>query len=185
MTTVQNKSQASPCTMWSDGVCVYLFIKVNNPLLPKIALLIADIFIFSVFIFGIIVDIPGLCICSLLFLALLTWYSLWNFFGEERLIINTISLNYSHHYSFIKTAFSTKQFNKRLMVQPVDEISDGTEQQMQISFSSYSDMNMPIELYRTSFYISKTNYVRLIDLINGLMVNDVTDKYQLPEINPN
>lgn len=180
------RNKSSYFDLWSDGVCVYLTIKVRNPLVPKIALLLADLIVLSAVVTGFVVQLPGLIIMALLLLALLTRYTLWNFFGEEHLIINTASFSYQHHYGFIRTSYTTKNYSKGLTIYSRNEQQEELKSQSQICFRSYDAANnLPVELYSTSFYIDQEDFDRLLRLINDIFVQDAADRYDLPQINLN
>lgn len=92
----------------TDGVCVYVSVSVTNSLVGKILLLLANGIALTVLVLSVVEWIPALLLVTLVMLALLMRYTLWNLFGAENLIINTKSLSYQHDYGFWKTGYTTK-----------------------------------------------------------------------------
>ena len=166
----------------SDGICVYVLTEVNKSVASKLLILVADALILSVLIFSITEWIPGLFICTLIFLAFLAWCTLWAFWGKENLIINTKSLSYQHDYGFFKTKFTIKPIHARLIV-----ISRKTEDgDMHCSFVSYQESNdLPLEIYSMTLPISEKECERINTLIGELYVDKLSDDYEFPYINFN
>jgi hypothetical protein len=165
----------------SDGMCVYVQTEVNNSVASKLLIIVADTLILSVLILSIVEWIPGLFICTLIFLAFLTWTTLWAFWGKENLIINTKSLSYQHDYGFFKTRYTVKSIHARLIV-----ISQKTDDEVRCSFVSYQESNdLPLEIYSMTLPISEKECERINTLIEELYVDRLSDDYEFPYINLN
>jgi hypothetical protein len=66
----------------TDGICVYITLFIMNALPGKIAVLIADLFIFIILILAIVTWIPGLILISVLFESFSALY-LMEFFWQK------------------------------------------------------------------------------------------------------
>jgi len=169
--------------IWTDGVCVYVSAKVSNPILGKIALVIADAMILSVAILAIKIRIPGLLLFSMLPLFFLAKYTLWNFFGRETLIINTKSFSYQHDYGVIKMAFVTKKIANKIIVKALPVETDDTENPLQLSFISYHKENdIPFEVYHTSLYFSEKEAIYINSLIQQLFIDELSKNNEFPAV---
>ena len=170
--------------VYTDGVCVYVSISENNPLMGKVALILADLLILSVLFFSVTEGIAGLIIFTVILLSFLTRYTLWNFWGKENLIINTKSVSYQHDYGLLKTSYTTKKIHSKLIV--VCDKKEGVADMVQCGFITYHEMNhLPTEIYGVTFPITCKQAEYMIDLIEALYLNKMTGDYEFPSINLN
>ena len=157
--------------IFSDGICVYVSVSVNNSLVGKVALVVANAFILSVFVLSIKEWIPGLFICTTIFLIMLIRYTLWNFYGKENLIANTKSFSYQHDYGFFKTSYITKPVHARLILTN-EEKEDG----IYCTFITYRKTdNLPVEIYNMTFPVSEKDLQLINLLIEQLYINELSD----------
>jgi hypothetical protein len=169
--------------IYSDDICVYVSVSANNGLTGKIALALADLLVFIVLYFAIIEWIPGLLICTLLLLMLLTRFTLWSFFGKENLIINTKSVSYQNDYGFFKTPYTTKLIKNKLVV--VNHKTDEPEGYVNCGFITYDATDLPVDIYDMVFPISAEDSIYMQGLIEHLYLNKLSDNYDFPVINLN
>lgn len=67
---------------------------------------------------------------------------LWNFLGEERLIINTRSLSYQQHYGFFNTALQTISLNKKILIRAYDQTTENELTLVKFLVESYNDKHL-------------------------------------------
>ncbi len=168
-----------------DGICIYINIAVKNPLLGKIALVLAELFILVVFFIAVINWIPGLVLMSFFFLLLLMKYSLWNFFGQENLIINTKTISYRYDYGFFRTTRVTKKLSKPVFLhyENCDVIDDEFMVKLQLISNDKDDL--PEIIYQFALPVSLQEAQQIDSLIRQISIQKVTDDYSLPDINLN
>src|SRR5690606_16432638 len=103
-----------------DDICVYATTVVKATIISKIILaLINFILLVAITVFF----IEHILLAAMAFLGLellVIKYTLWNLFGEERLIINTKTISYQQHYGFFTTVFHTMDFNGKVVLLPYD-----------------------------------------------------------------
>ena len=167
--------------IYSDGICVYISVNVGNPFIGKFALVLANLIILTVIGLGVAWRIPTMVICFLLFFLLLAKYSLWNFWGLEHLIINTRSISYQHNYGLFKTKYVTKKLQSRLILSHSSyKAFPGF---VLCSFGSYKQAdNTPFEIYNMIFPITEADVKYLNTLIEKLFIDDMSKRYDLPQI---
>lgn len=167
--------------IYSDGVCVYVSVSVSNPFIGKLALVFANLLILTVIGLGIAWQIPAMVICFLLLFMLLAKYSLWNFFGQENLIINTRSVSYQNDYGLFKTRYVIKRLQSRLIIShSLYKASPGC---VLCSFGSYKQVdNTPFEIYSMTFPMTEADAKYLNTLIEKLFIDDMSKRYDLPQI---
>lgn len=168
-----------------DGICIYIALSVENPLMGKIFLITADLIIFGVFFTAIYTWIPGLALVSLAFLFFLLRYTLWNFFGSEYIIINTKAISYQHDYGFIRMPRVTKSINKILQLKYDSDYLDKDQIKVKLNMVSYDENDLPIIIYQVSLPVSLQNAERLDALIKQIFMDKMSDDYSLPNINLN
>jgi hypothetical protein len=170
--------------IYSDEVCVYISIAASNPLYGKVALILADGIILSGLIVAIVIWIPALALISGVFLFILIKYTLWSLYGRENIIINTKTVSYQHEYGFFRTRYTTVPFNKgiTLKVAPAKPIED---KELLVLISSYTDNDLPIDIYTTALSMPEDDVIRLNTLVKQLFVDKMADEYTLPPIHLN
>jgi len=170
--------------IYSDEICIYVSIGVNNPLYGKVALILADALILSVLILAIVIWIPGLALVSLLFLFFLTKYTLWNIYGRENVIINTKNVTYQHDYGFFKTDYTILPINKGLSLK-VAPAKPTENKELLIKMTSYNDNDLPVEIYTMALSVPEDDVIRLNMLMKQLFVDKMAEEYMLPPIHLN
>ena len=81
-------------------------------------------------------------------------YTLWNLFGEERLIVSTKAINYQHHFGFFNTPWKPEKFNKiYLAFRKTHEIENQTYGKL--DFITDDENGVHTMLYSTSIAVSE------------------------------
>ncbi|WP_121810967.1 hypothetical protein [Mucilaginibacter kameinonensis] len=167
--------------IFSDGICVYVSVNVSNPFIGKLALVFANLLILTVIGLGVVWHIPGMVICFGLLFVLLAKYSLWNFFGWENLIINTRSVSYQRDYGLFKTRYIIKRLQSRLIIS--HSLYKPNPGCILRSFGSYKQVdNTPFEIYNMTFPMAEADAKYLNTLIEKLFIDDMSRRYDLPQI---
>jgi len=167
--------------IYSNSECVYVSVNVSNPLWGKVVLVLGNLFILIIIGLGIIWQIPQMIICFLLLFISLIKYSLWNFCGCENLIINTRSVSYQHNYGLFKTRYVIKRLQSRLIIS--HSLYKNCPGCVLCSFGSYKQIdNTPFELYNMTFPMVEADAKYLNTLIEKLFIDDMSKRYDLPQI---
>ena len=112
-------------------------------------------------------------------------YTLWNLFGEERLIINVKSLSYQQHYGFFTTPYHTINFNKKITLLPYDEIIEGDKTYVKFLFESYNENSLPEVIYHSVLNVHEGDFKKLKKEIARLFMDEMMDTYEMPVIHLN
>ncbi|MHA4896350.1 hypothetical protein ACXZ1K_16470 [Pedobacter sp. PWIIR3] len=110
-------------------------------------------------------------------------YTLWNLYGEERLIINLQSISHQHYYGFFTTPYQTVSFNRKFTLHANEEIVEGGQTYVRYCFRSFDDKDFPRIVYQSTLSINKIDYQKLIYKLNQLFVDNL--HYAFPDINLN
>jgi hypothetical protein len=165
-----------------DGICIYATTKLRPGTAGKFILFLFNI----VFIIAIIMFcIEGAGAGAIVFLAaefFILRYSLWNLYGEERLIINSRSISYQHHYGFFNGPFHTISFNRRITISSYEEVIEGHQTYVKFLFKSYNKNNLPDVIYQSVLHINKTDFEKLLKNFDQLFVDEMVESYEMPKI---
>lgn len=146
----------------NDGVCVFFNSKINIGKTAKVLYVFFNVVFIVFYIMLVSFTIPdkptGGAIISIfvllpaIYIFTLGKSTLWNFFGEEYIVINLKSISYSRNYGFFKTELKTIPF-KRLNCQvnldrTYEEESNGT-----LSFTDYNHNDVPIVIFTSSVFL--------------------------------
>ncbi len=145
-------------SVFNDGECVYFYSKIKIGVGTKIYLILINLFF--VFIITLILSSIKLngkqnlvvIVLPVLYIFSLGRISLWNFFGEEQIIINTNSIVHNKNFGLFTTSFKTIQFKKLKCVlnqeKEFNNIPFGT-----ISFLDKTQLDVPIVIFSSSIYV--------------------------------
>lgn len=169
----------------SDGVCVFATIKVKATIIAKCILAFINLVMLSIIVLFCVEKVTIGAIVFFGFELLIIKYTLWNLFGEERLIINAKSLSYQQHYGFFTTTFFTINFNKRIKILPYQEIDEDGEIYVKFLFQSYNDNDLPTVIYHSVLNIPETDFAKLIQQVDRLFIDEMAVPYQMSIIHLN
>lgn len=165
-----------------DGVCIYATTTLKPGTTGKFILFLFNIiFIIAIIMFC----VEGAGLGAIVFLVaeiFVLRYSLWNLYGEERLIINAKSISYQHHYGFFNGPFHTIDLNRRITVSSYEEVVEGHQTYIKFLFKSYDKTNLPDIIYQSVLHISKTDFEKLLKSIDQLFVDEIVESYEMPKI---
>jgi len=168
-----------------DGICVYATSKIKSNLAAISILTFINLVALAVIT---LFAIEGIAIAAILFGTLeifIIKYTLWNLFGEERLIINDKTLSYQQHYGFFTTALQTIAFNKKIWIIDYDKISLGNTSYVKFLFESYDKNSLPEVIYHSVLNITEADFKKFIQYIERLFIDDLVREHAMPEIHLN
>lgn len=168
-----------------DGVCVFATSKVKATIIAKCILAFINLVMLSIIV---VFCVGKVAIAALFFFGfelLIIKYTLWNLFGEERLIINAKSLSYQQHYGFFTTAFITLNFNKRIIILPYREIAEEGQKYVKFLFQSYDENNLPVVIYHSVLDVPEADFAKLILHVDRLFLDEMVTSYEMPTVHLN
>lgn len=168
-----------------DDVCVYATTAVKANITAKIILALINLFLLGIIT---VFFVEQVLLAAFVFLGLelfVVKYTLWNLFGEERLIINTKSISYQQHYGFFTTPFRTINLNKKVIVLPYDKVVDGEKINVKFLFESYDENNLPYVVYHSVLNVPDVDFEKLIRKIDELFIDEMSASYAMPTIHMN
>jgi hypothetical protein len=168
-----------------DGICVYATLVVKANTTAKFILSFINLVLVGIVV---VFSVEQVLLAALVFFGLellVIKYTLWNLFGEERLIINAKSLSYQQHYGFFTTTFYTINFNKRITIIPYDEITESDKTYVKFLFESYNENNLPDVIYHSVLNIPEVDFEKLIQQIDRLFMDEMVTSYEMPIIHLN
>lgn len=168
-----------------DGICVFATSKIKPNLVAIIGLTLINLLLFAVItVFGLEgFPIPAIAFGLVEFFVIK--YTLWNFFGEERLIINEVSLSYQQHFGFFTTALHTIPFHKRINIVHFDKVVQADATYVKFAFESYDKNSLPEVIYYSVLNIKEDDYKRFIQFVDRLYMDDFVSQHAMPEIHLN
>lgn len=165
-----------------DGVCIYATISVKPNIVAKIILSFINLFLLAAITTFII---EGVAIAAIAFSVLEFFtlkYTLWNFLGEERVIINTRSLSYQQHYGFFNTPLQTISLNKKILIRAYDQIIENELTLVKFLVESYNDQHLPEVIYHSVLNITEADFKRLLEQVDRLYIDEMSERHAMPEI---
>lgn len=109
-------------------------------------------------------------------------YTLWNLFGEERLIVSTKAVNYQHHFGFFETPWKAKKFNKLyLQFGKAQEINGANYGKLE--FITEDENGVYISLYCTSIMVGEDKIQEAVEYINILFIEESLSKFGIIHVN--
>lgn len=168
-----------------DGICVYATISIKPSIIAKSILSFLNLLLLSAIAVFAIAEVPLAAVAFTLLEIALIRYTLWNLFGEERLIINARSMSYQHHFGFFTTALRTIPYHKKIMIFPYDELTVDGVLHAKLMFESYDQNNLPELIYYSVFHLSESDIKRFNIHVNQLFVDEMVVSYEMPPVNLN
>jgi hypothetical protein len=168
-----------------DGICVYATSKIKLNLVAVVILTVANLVLLAVITLFAIEGLPLPSIVFGLAELFIIKYTLWNFFGEERLIINDKSLSYQQHYGFFTTALHTITFNKKIWIIDYDKVIQADTCYVKFKFQSYDKNSLPEIIYHSVLNITEADFKNFLQYTDRLFIDDLVSKHAMPEINLN
>lgn len=165
-----------------DGVCVYATTILKAGTIGKCILFFINLLMLSMIT---AFSVKQLFLPALVFFAFELFvfkYTLWNLFGEERLIINAKSLSYQQHYGFFTTSFHTINFNKRITIVGNDEVIEGDKTYLKFLFESYDENNLPNIIYYSVLHVPEADFGKLVQQVDRLFIDEIVRSYDMPMI---
>ncbi len=168
-----------------DGICVYAISKIKPNLVAIMILTFVNVVLITVITLFATEGLPIPAIVFGLAELFIIKYTLWNFFGEERLIINDKTLSYQQHYGFFTTALHTIAFNKKIWIIDYDKVSLGNTSYVKFLFESYDKNSLPEVIYHSVLNITEADFKKFLQYIERLFIDDLVREHALPEIHLN
>jgi hypothetical protein len=169
-----------------DGICLYATLKVGTSKVANTILIGLNVLLASAIVIFLIEAVPAAAIAFALLAIFLVKYTLWNIFGEERLVINTKTVSVQHHYGFFTTALQTFAFNQRLSIVPFDNTPTGDENYLKFLIQSYHPENdLPSILFESALNLGETDYQKFVKYTNRLFTDELSKTYELPAFHLN
>lgn len=168
-----------------DGICVYATSKVKPNLVAIMILTFVNIGLLTVITLFAIESLPILVLVFGLAELFIIKYTLWNFFGEERLIINDKTLSYQQHYGFFTTTLNTIAFNKKIWIKDYDRVNQGNISYVKFLFESYDKNSLPEVIYHSVLNITEADFKKFLQYIDKLFIDDLVREHAMPEIHLN
>lgn len=165
-----------------DDVCVYATTLVKATSSAKFILAFINLLFLGIIVLFLVTQV---FVGALFFFGLeifIIKYTLWNLFGEERLIINTKAISYQQHYGFFTTSFQRIELHKRVVVLPYDQIVDGAKKSTKFLFQSYNDHDLPYVVYHSVLNIPEADFEELLRKIDQMFLDEMTTSYEMPTI---
>jgi len=180
------------CEIKSDGICVFINSQVKAATIGKIVLILINLILWPFYLYltvvvsvdnekGMFLPLFGI----LLFLIfVLGGYTIWNFWGEEHVRINTKSINYNRSYGIFSTN-ETKINIHRLhwVYEKIRYFDDG--EYGRIHFFDYGEDNDPKAIFETTILIRKTDAEAISNEIKIIYHNEYFEETRLPPITLN
>lgn len=169
----------------SDGICIYLTIKVRNALFPKVLLVFFNMLLLTAIMAAVYYWIPVLLLVVAITEVFLGRYTLWNLFGRELIMFNTKALTYQHDYGFFKTKTVTCTMGKLLNCKAVATVRERKVILQYLEFSSYDGNDLPYVLYQVALPVQERDTRLLLQLIDKLYVSKLAEEQVLSVVHLN
>ncbi|SMC88939.1 hypothetical protein [Pedobacter africanus] len=102
--------------------------------------------------------------------------------GKERVIINTRSLSYQQHFGFFNTSFQTIGFNKKISIRVYDQAIENELTLVKFLVESYNDQHLCEVIYHSVLNITDADFKRLLEHIDRLYLDEMSERHMMPEI---
>jgi hypothetical protein len=180
------------CKIHSDGICVFINSQIKAATTGKIVLLLINLILWPGYLYlAVIVSVEnekGLFLpffAVLLFLVfVLGRYTIWNFWGEEYIRINTKSINYNRSYGIFSTNETKINIHRLHWVYEIIRYFDDGEYG-RIHFFDYDKDNDPKAIFETTILIRKTDANTISENIKIIYHNEYFEETSLPPITLN
>ncbi len=174
------------CDIHSDGICIYIETRVGAKLIGKVIMIIFNILGWTLFLTACIL-IPGeelgefiipLGGWLIILIFVIGRFSAWNFWGKERIRVNTKSISYNRSYGLIETNVKIIKISRLgLSYQKVRFLDDA--EHGKIVFFNYDENNNPINVFETTILMRKEKIDEIFNLINEIFKNEMYEKYNI------
>lgn len=168
-----------------DGICVYATTSIKASTVAKLILSVINILLLGIITLFVVEGIFAAVIAFFVLELFIIRYTLWNLYGEERLIINAKTLSYQQHYGFFTTALQTISYNRQITICPYDEVTEKGNIYMKFLFKSYNENSLPEVIYHSVLHITDADFEKFIQQINQLFIDEVVVSYDMPPIHLN
>ncbi|WP_207534693.1 hypothetical protein [Desertivirga arenae] len=171
-------------TIHSDYLNIYVTAGVRSKLAGRILLGITVFIGFVLFCYLVIyldfremgkASIPIILVPGA-FLFFLSKYLLWNFYGQEYLVLNSKTITYYYDYGFFRTNPTTIHYNRLgLRYSITDTFED--ESFGRLSFINYNtETNLPEGIYETAVEISENHAAEIERLLEKIMFDEFNEE---------
>ena len=172
-------------TLHYDGVCVYANIKIKISVLAKFILMFLNVALISIIVLFASSGVGIAAVFFTLIQVFLLKYTLWNLYGTENLIINTKSISYQYGYGFFVTTMTTLMIHKAVKLGHFNSIKGGEQNYMNFLFSTFDDAHLPTHIYQSTLKISETEYQQLVEAVDHLYLDQLSEDFLMPVIHMN
>ena len=161
----------------TDGVNVYVDLKVVSNLMGRVllGLMILALVVLSVWA---VLSAEGFPIGFYLVVALTMFfavkYFLWNVYGEESIVINTKSINYSYSYGFLQTNLKTITFHHLGTGYEKIKMGGGQTELGKLLFYNFNkENNLPELIFESTVLVPKEQIAIMDQWIKDLFLSEL------------
>lgn len=180
------------CKIQSDGICVFINSQVKAATTGKIVLILINLILWPFYLYlTVIVSVDnekGMFLALLGILLFLIFvlgrYTIWNFWGEEHVRINTKSINYYRSYGIFSTNETKINIQRLHWVYEKIRYFDDNEYG-RIHFFDYDKDNDPKFVFETTILMRKTDAEAISNEIKIIYHNEYFEENSLPPITLN
>lgn len=169
----------------SDGICIYLTIKVRNALLPRLFLLLINLLMITAVAAAIFYWLPLLFFIATVTEVFVARYTMWNFFGSELIMFNTKAMTYQHDYGFFKTKVVTSTIGKVLHCKAIATVREKNAILQYLEFGSYDENDLPYVLYQAALPVQERDTRLILQLMDKLHVSKLAEEQVLSVVHLN
>ena len=168
-----------------DGICIYATSIVKPSIAAKFILSFLNFCMLGIIVLFSTYQVFLAVFFFLIIELIVIRYTLWNLFGEERVIISAKSLSYQQHYGFFTTTLQTITLYKRISVLPYETITKRNQDYVKFLVQSYNESSLPEVIYHSVLHLNNENFDKLLQHIDRLFIDDTLDVYEMPAIHLN
>ena len=168
----------------TDGICVYINSAVGAKLMPKLILLFLNIVVFTLLFWALSnvedKEIGKAIIGTITFMVILFYtlikYTLWNFWGQEFIIVNDKTISYQFDYGFYRTNLKTFHFNR--LGTGYEYVRDfDNEPEGKFLFFDYDKDKIPHLIFNSTILMNEESISRIDEKIVEVFVNELNLEY--------
>lgn len=148
-------------SIYNNGESVFFDSKIRLPIGTKIILVLMNLLFLAMVVFltmamsddktGGRTIIPYV-ILPAVYVFTLGRISLWNFFGEEQIIVNVKTIMHRKNFGFFQTSYKTIQFKKLRSCLNEEKIFNNRPYGT-ISFFDNTKLDIPVPIFSSSIYV--------------------------------
>ncbi len=161
----------------NDRVNLQIQIREEPSKLTRILMIAVNICSLAIVIVALVDWLLGLVVLGLLLTMLSGWITLWHCYGSEKLIINTKTLSFQHKYGFYNGPVETRKINRAINISLTPARAHNRNEHYNLIFETYNDLELPEEIYRTRFGITKADFAILKRSVRALYFERVNPEY--------